>query len=240
MTQLRTGLALGKMTRRGSMKVKHRFLKPSVAAIIVAIGLTPVTADAARCFGKDSTALKAGNTTAVRGPEVGVKKADGLDFTRPNAGDDVFGGDRVKTGNASMLQVKLCDWSTYTFSPDSESNINEFYSADGAERRRVVNYVRGGLRMLSGKDSQPGATEVEFEEAGVTMGVRGTGVVIVQLDGSIYVLLEGPGLDNSGLARPGLVNFTDDEKNEIVAKLSRPGFAVKIGPDGVSLSLIHI
>jgi hypothetical protein len=170
----------------------------------------------------------------VKGPDVGRRKEKAPDFQRPNAGDDIFGGDRVRTGDSSLMQLKLCDWSTYTFSPNSESNINEFYSADGAQQRRVVNYVRGGLRMLSGKDSKPGATEVEFEEAGVTMGVRGTGVVVVQLDGLIYVLLEGPGLDNTGLANPGAVDFTDDEKNEILAKLTRAGFAVTIGPDGVS------
>jgi hypothetical protein len=203
------------------------------SAAIVALALSPATADAARCFGRDTGALKAGNATAVRGPDVGVRKTNAPDFTRPGAGDDIFGGDRVRTGDASMLQLKLCDWSTYTFSPGSESNINEFYSADGAQRRRVINYVRGGLRILSGKDAEPN-TEVTFEESGVTMGVRGTGVVVIELDGVVYALLEGPGFDNSGLADPGLVDFTDDRKQEIVAKLSRPGFAVTVGTDGVS------
>ena len=40
---------------------------------------------------------------------------------------------------------------------------------------------------------------------------------------------------NTRIARVGqFIDFTDDERNEIVAKLSRPGFAVMIGPDGVS------
>ncbi len=216
--------------------IRNSFLRNSVssAALFAALAIAPTTADAARCFGKETSAQKAGNATAVRGPDVGLKKAAAADFARPAAGADVFGGDRVRTGDQSILQVKLCDWSTYTFSPDSESDINEFYSADGAQRRRVVNFLRGGMRLLSGKESGPDDTEVKFEEAGVTMGVRGTGVVIVELDGLIYILLEGPGLENSGLANPGKVDFTDDEKKEILAKLYRPGFAVTIGPDGVS------
>ena len=206
----------------------------SCAAIFSATAFIPTTADAARCFGKETAALKAGNATAVRGPDVGLKKKDGADFARPSAGADLYGGDRVRTGDDSILQVKLCDWSTYTFSPGSESDINEFYSTDGAQKRRVVNFLRGGMRLLSGKDGDKDDTEVKFEEAGVTMGVRGTGVVIVELDGLIYVLLEGPGVDNSGLAEPGKVDFTDDEKQQIIAKLYRQGFAVTVGPDGVS------
>ncbi|HXI86242.1 MAG TPA: FecR domain-containing protein, partial [Parvularculaceae bacterium] len=201
------------------------------AVWLAAVGLWATGAEASRCFDHEETVTKAGTTTAVKGPDVGLKKEAASVFVRPAAGVDLFGGDSVKTGDASIMQIKLCDWSTYTFSPNSESAINEFYDAKGAESRRVVNFLRGGIHMLSGKDSEP-TTDVKVSDTGVTMGVRGTGVIVVELDGVIYALLEGPGLDNSALQNPGLVEFTNDQENEILAKLYHPGFAVRINPDG--------
>ena len=200
-----------------------------------ALACAPGVASAADCFDKDTDDPKAGNATAIIGPAVGRKRLDADAFTRPAVGDDMFGGDRVRTGDASHLQLKLCDWSTYTFPPQSESDIDEFYDADGVSRRRVVNFVRGGFRFASGRSTKPGATQVKFQDSGVTMGVRGTNVIIAEVDGVTYALLEGPSQDNSGLARQGQIVFWEgDNPNEITARLLRPGFAVTVGPDGVS------
>ncbi len=205
------------------------------AAILAALATSPVAANAAECFDRDTDDPKAGNATAVIGPVVDVERQNLAGAFRPASGADMFSGDLVRTGDASHMQLKLCDWSTYTFSPNSESAINEFFNADGAGKRRVVNFFRGGFRMASGRDTEPGSTEVEIQESGVTMGVRGTNVILVELDGYVYALLEGPVRDNSGLSPKGLVDFwNDDNRSVIEATLKRPGFAVRIGPDGVS------
>ena len=199
------------------------------------LALSSAPALAAECFDRDSATVKAGNATAVVGPDVGLLQEASASFARPRAGDDVFTGDRVRTGGASHLQLKLCDWSTYSFPPESESRISEFYDAEGAMNRRVVNFVRGGFRLSSGRDTRPGGTEVELQESGVTMGVRGTNVILVELDGFIYALLEGPALDNTGLSPQGRIEFwTGENREAIEARLTRPGWAVRIGPDGVS------
>lgn len=203
----------------------------SVAALLIA----PMSVHAAECFDKNTNDPKAGNATAVVGPAVDVRSESASDFSRPENGDDLFSGDHVRTGADSHLQLKLCDWSTYTFSPDSESTINEFYDGSGAGRRRAVNFLRGGFRFASGRDTEPGSTEVEIQDTGVTMGVRGTNVILVELDGAIYALLEGPVRDNSGLSPRGLVDFwTGDNQAAISASLKRPGFAVRIDENGVS------
>jgi hypothetical protein len=205
------------------------------AAIAAALAFSPVAAQAAECFDRNTEDPKAGNATAVVGPAVDVERQDRADAFRPASGADMFSGDRVRTGDASHMQLKLCDWSTYTFSPNSESAINEFFNAEGAGKRRVVNFFRGGFRMASGRDTEPGSTEVAIQESGVTMGVRGTNVILVELDGFVYALLEGPVRDNSGLTPKGLVEFWNDDNRSIIeATLKRPGFAVRIGPDGVS------
>ncbi|WP_375206133.1 FecR domain-containing protein [Hyphococcus sp.] len=207
------------------------FLKATAAAAVLSYVATPLFA--AECFDEETDDPKAGNATAVVGPEVGVDRSSGGTF-RPDAGDDMFSQDYVRTGDESHLQLKLCDWSTYTFSPNSESAISEFYDAEGAGRRRVVNFVRGGVRYSSGRDTEPGDTEVEIQDSGVTMGVRGTNVIVVEIDGFVYALLEGPLRDNSGLSPKGLVDFWTENEEEIVARLKRPGWVVRIGPDGVS------
>ncbi len=208
-------------------------LKVCASTAVLSLALT--SAQAAECFDRDTNDPKAGNATAVIGPAVDVERMNRSDSFRPRNGADMFSGDRVRTGANSHLQLKLCDWSTYTFSPDSDSAISEFFDSEGAGRRRVVNFFRGGMRFASGRDTAPGSTEVEIQESGVTMGVRGTNVILVELDGYVYALLEGPVRDNSGLTPKGLVEFwTDDNRNAIEATLMRPGFAVRIGPDGVS------
>ncbi len=203
-------------------------------AAVAALSLFAAPLMAAECFDEETDDPKAGNATAVVGPEVGVDRSDVRGTFRPDAGDDMFSQDYVRTGDESHLQLKLCDWSTYTFSPNSESSISEFYDGEGAGRRRVVNFVRGGVRYSSGRDTEPGDTEVEIQDSGVTMGVRGTNVIIVEIDGYVYALLEGPLRDNSGLSPKGLVDFWTDNEDDIVARLKRPGWVVRIGPDGVS------
>ena len=207
----------------------------SVAASFAALCLVGAGAQAAECFDRDAAEIKAGNATAVTGPEVGLQRSDADGFMRPRAGADLFTGDRVRTGEASHLQLKLCDWSTYTFSPQSESEISEFYSEDGARRRRVVNFFRGGFRLASGRSTEPGSTEVRIQESGVTMGVRGTSVMLAEVDGVVYAVLEGPVLDNTAYEPRGLVEFwTGDSREAIIASLRRPGWVVSLGPDGVS------
>ncbi|MEO1251859.1 MAG: hypothetical protein AAFW81_05880 [Pseudomonadota bacterium] len=170
----------------------------------------------------------------MTGPEVGLQAASANNFQRPDPGQDVYTGDRIRTGVDSHLQLKLCDWSTYTFSPLSESSIDEFYDAAGARQRRLVNFVRGGFRLASGRNTQPGDTEVKIQESGVTMGVRGTSVLLVELDGVVYALLEGPLLDNNGFQPRGEVSFwTGENRDAITSRLRRPGWVVTIGPDGV-------
>lgn len=202
------------------------------AASLAALSLAPFAAQAAECFDRDTDDPKAGNATAVVGPAVDVERQNRDGAFRPASGADMFTGDTVRTGDESHLQLKLCDWSTYTFSPNSESAISEFFDARGAGRRRVVNFFRGGFRFSSGRDTEPGSTEVEIQESGVTMGVRGTNVILVELDGFVYALLEGPVRDNTGLTPKGLVEFwTDDNRDAIEATLKRPGFALRIGPE---------
>ncbi|MEQ8936943.1 MAG: hypothetical protein RIE56_14225, partial [Amphiplicatus sp.] len=134
------------MTRK---KIK-RAAALKLTSAIIALATLPVTASAAECFDEEGSNPKAGNATAVVGPDVGLMQG-GSDYVRPSAGDDVFSEDYVRTGEASHMQLKLCDWSTYTFPPESEAQINEFYDNEGARRRRVVNYVRGGFRYASGR-----------------------------------------------------------------------------------------
>lgn len=207
-------------------------LKQVGVASILAV--TSLAAHAAECFDRQTDDPKAGDATAVVGPSVGVLRASTDGFLRPDAGDDLFTGDRVRTGADSHLQLKLCDWSTYTFSPDSESDISEFFDEDGVGRRRVINFLRGGFRLASGRDTEPGSTEVEIQESGVTMGVRGTNVILVELDGVVYALLEGPARENSGLSPQGLVDFWEGNSEAIISRLKRPGYAVRIDADGVS------
>ncbi|WDI31297.1 FecR domain-containing protein [Hyphococcus flavus] len=215
---------------------RNRYMSAlKIAASAAVLSLAPSLAQAAECFDRNTDDPKAGNATAVVGPLVNVDRQNADGLFRPASGADMFSGDTVSTGDDSHMQLKLCDWSTYTFSPNSESQISEFFDARGAGRRRVVNFFRGGFRFSSGRDTEPGATEVEIQETGVTMGVRGTNVILAEIDGVVYALLEGPVRDNTGLAPKGLVQFwTDDNRDAIEAVLKRPGFAVRIGPDGVS------
>lgn len=201
------------------------------AAALCAPGL----ARSADCFDQQVGQDKAGETTAVIGPQVLVLRDGEDDSRRPQTGADIWSGDLLRTGAESMLQLKMCDWSTYTLAPESESAVSDFYQADGATGRRVVNFLRGSLRFASGRNTEPDSTEIRIQDSGVTMGIRGTNVLVAEVDGVVYAVLEGPPRQTTALERQGAVDiYSDVGRERRVASLRRPRFAVRIEDGQVS------
>ena len=56
-----------------------------------------------------------------------------------------------------------------------------------------MNYARGGFRYSSGRDTEPGSTEVEIQESGVTMGVRGTVFDVLATGWRVYLAVDAIG-----------------------------------------------
>lgn len=206
---------------------------PTLIALVGVLAAAGGTAQAAECFDQQAGQDKAGETTAVIGPQVVVVRDGASDNPRPQTGADIWTGDLLRTGAESMLQLKMCDWSTYTLAPESESAVSEFYQADGATGRRVVNFLRGSLRFASGKNSAPDSTEIRIQDSGVTMGIRGTNVLVAEVDGVVYAVLEGPPRQTTALERQGAVDiYAEATRERRVASLRRPRFAVRIDAQG--------
>lgn len=172
---------------------------------------------------------KAGVSAAVRG-SVELARAEAPARRPLVSGEDVFMGDAIATGDAAGLQLLLLDESVFTIGPNAEIVVDEFvYDPATGTGKLSASFLRGGFRLVSGLIGKTEPENIEVQLPTATVGVRGTSVVFLVTADAIYVVLEGPGPDNSALAREGAVEIKVGDET---ALLYRPGFVVRIPLDG--------
>lgn len=125
---------------------------------------------------------------------------------------EVFVGDRITTGNASQLQLRMKDGAVIALGADAEF-IVKAYSDDAAGDRKdeaVMSLVKGGLRTISGQIDKSAYT---LQTPTATLGIRGTvfdvyvrdngATIVILRDGQVIVTGEAGGsqlLTLAGLA----------------------------------------
>ncbi|WP_299472385.1 M10 family metallopeptidase C-terminal domain-containing protein [uncultured Roseibium sp.] len=147
-------------------------------------------------FAQAGTGLAAapiGNVQSSEGT-VTAQRADGSTATL-TAGDPVFQGDVVQTGDGSSLVIVFVDETLFTLSADARMVLDELiYSPGGSDNSMVMNLVQGSFVFVTGQVAPTGDMRVETPTA--TMGIRGTTpiVQISSLDGATrFALAFDPG-----------------------------------------------
>lgn len=172
---------------------------------------------------------KAGVSAAVQG-DVDVTSVK--DHARRDAasGEEIFLGDGISTAARSGMQLLLMDRSVFTVGERSELIVDEYvYDPSTGAGKLSASFVKGAFRFVSGLISDKTPQNVEFKLPTGTIGIRGTVVSVLIEGGQTFVILDGPGTDNDAQERRGEVRVTIAGKETV---LTRPGFAVAIGPDG--------
>ena len=91
-------------------------------------------------------------------------------------GDAVQSGDVLNTGAQGRAQVKFSDGGIMSLSPDSQLVIQRYNDAkDGAQDSFLVNFVRGGLRAVTGLIGKRNRDNYKVQTSASTIGIRGSG-----------------------------------------------------------------
>lgn len=212
--------------------MRGRIGSARVARGLLLGGLALAAASGEALLAPAAAATKAGVSAAVHGTVERSKEA--APASPLKSGEDVFMGDTVRTAEQSGLQLLLLDQTVFTVGPSSELVVDEFvYDPANDALSLSAKLLRGGFRLVSGAIGKEKPENVDIELPSATVGIRGTLVSFLVTSDGIYVKLDGPGPDNTGIEKEGAVQITVAGKT---IDLFRPGWVVKIALDGSDVS----
>jgi len=135
------------------------------------------------------------------------------------AGNGVFQNEVISTGANSVAQLLFTDQTTLSIGQRSQVTLDRYvYDPARAQGQAAVSMTRGAMRFVSGSQD-PRNYEVRTPVA--TIGVRGTIVDLLIMDGRMFGILD-----------EGRVIFTLNNGQTI--ELNRPGTAVEFFSDGTA------
>ncbi|MBS0385257.1 MAG: FecR domain-containing protein [Proteobacteria bacterium] len=160
------------------------------------------------------TAARIGAAAAVRNE---VTAGQTGSERRLAVGNPVFQNEAVRTGAASVAQLMFTDQTTLSLGPRSEVRLDRYvYDPSRSAGDVAVSFTTGALRFITGSQD-PHNYQVHTPVA--TIGVRGTIVDLLMLDGRMFGILD-----------EGRVIFTLAGGHEV--SLDRPGTAFEFFSDG--------
>jgi hypothetical protein len=127
----------------------------------------------ATLFAVQSTASLAqqpmiGNATATKNDVTG---SIGGATRKISPGTDVHSNEVVRTGNASVADLKFLDDSTMNLGPITEIRLDKFvYDPSGSAGSVVIEATRGAFRFVTGKQDQK---NYQIKTPFGTLGIRG-------------------------------------------------------------------
>src|SRR6185312_6996924 len=132
-------------------------------------------------------------------------------------GNPVFQNEAVRTGNNSVAQLLFSDQTTLSLGPRSEVRLDRYvYDPNRSAGDVAVSFTTGALRFITGSQN-PQNYQVRTPVA--TIGVRGTIVDLLMLDGRMFGILD-----------EGRVIFTLGNGGTV--ELNRPGTAFEFYSNG--------
>ena len=129
-----------------------------------ACAVAALVAMQATSFAQDPTI---GNATATKNKVEGVVGSK----TEPIAkGTNLYTNEVVRTGDASVADLKFLDDSTMNVGPISEVKLDKFVYDPGGSGSVVINATKGAFRFVTGKQDQK---SYQIKTPYGTLGIRG-------------------------------------------------------------------
>ena len=134
---------------------------------VLALGLLPALAFAAPSIG---------SVARLTGAEQGSAQAPGAPERRLSAGDLVYAGERIRTGDRTVLQLEFTDRSRFTLGPNTDFLVERYrHGAGAAEEESFHSRVfKGAFRFVSGLIARTQRRDVRVSVPVATIGIRGT------------------------------------------------------------------
>lgn len=114
-----------------------------------------------------------GTVETVEG-SVEVTRADGSKVTL-RAGDAVFQGDVIETGDGGAVGIIFADESAFSLGEDGRMVLDEMIYDPGAqEGEAAISLLQGAFTFVSGQIAKTGVDAMVIETPTATIGIRGT------------------------------------------------------------------
>ncbi|HET9232219.1 MAG TPA: FecR domain-containing protein, partial [Vitreimonas sp.] len=145
--------------------------------------------------------------------------AQGSEQRPLSVGSAIYQNELIRTGPGSVAQLLFADQTTLSVGPSSELRLDRFvYNPDRSAGDVAVSLTTGALRFISGSQN-PRSYQVTTPVA--TMGVRGTIVDILLIEGRVFGILD-----------EGQAFFTLQDGREVM--LDEPGTAIEFFANGAA------
>lgn len=106
-----------------------------------------------------------------------AKAVDGLGRERVlEKGAELFTGDKVQTGDASLVQIRMNDGGYLSVRANTEMVIDRFVfdEKDPSKSSFLVSLLRGGFRSITGLIGRNNPSGYQIRASTATIGIRGT------------------------------------------------------------------
>ena len=94
---------------------------------------------------------------------------------------EVFEGDRLKTGSNGHINLRFSDGMRMSLGPTTQFHIDDYDDQQG-EERSFFSLVRGSLRTITGLIGKSTPTAFRLNTPTAVIGVRGTDFTVMQAD----------------------------------------------------------
>lgn len=195
--------------------------------------LTVLTALALQPAAWAAQPVKVGVAAAIRGRAEVLQAGARAEPKTLAGGDAVYLDDKISTGDKGQAQIVLLDETVFTIGPNSTVVLDKFvYDPASGAGEVSADVVKGYFRFVTGKAARKSPGAVKVKVAAGTIGVFGTIVSGAVNGDKSLVVLEGPGAFNNAGEKSGRVVVEGTSGDPVT--LNRPGYAVTVGPQGVS------
>ena len=162
----------------------------TLCAILICVGLSPLSARAQAVASAGRIVLAAGSVQLVRGGAISPARG----------GMELRAGDVIRTAPASSAQLWFQDGGMVAVREKSEFRIESYsYSKDArpASMTNVTTLVKGGARVMTGAIAKANPDAIKVNTRVATIGIRGTGFDLIDCIDQCFQ-------DTGSVAKPGL------------------------------------
>jgi len=119
-----------------------------------------------------------GTISEMSGGSIGSAQAPGAAERKLATGDPVFAGERIRTGDRTVLHIEFTDHSRFTLGPNSEFEVERYrHGSAGAEEESFHSRIfKGAFRFISGLVARTKRRDMRVSVSVATIGIRGTHV----------------------------------------------------------------
>lgn len=142
-------------------------------------------------------------------------------------GDLIHGGERIETASDSRVQLRITDGSNIILRPNSLLEINQYQFNKHAPEtgKLVLNFAKGGVRIITGSIAKANATQYVFNTPLATLAIHSTDYAAALTSDTLLVTVNQGTINLANSL--GLVDITQGQSVE-VQKNKAPTFSKQV------------